>query len=395
LADRVERSVAAGVWQRRQVPLGYRKDPATRSLVPDEHADRVRAAFQAKADGGRVADIARTLGLSDHGTAKLLRNRVYLGELRVGVHVNKTAHLPLVSRELFEAAQHAPRRRPARKADGPALLAGLARCAGCGHLMSRRAGRAHTYYCNIAGRCPQPASVTVALADDYVERVALPELERLRVSSTPGRELDQARRAVERAEAELAAFVKVDLAALGATLYEQQARKRRDAVGEAQAALADALATGPARALAGRGSEVWETLDAHERNLLLRGLLSAVVVRRAGGRGARGRLADRLRVLAYGHRQRFPVPRGNLPADVSPSMTSTVKVCSGSRRASSPASTCAACSRWPLTPRPPRGAAPTIDVRALPTPAARPADVLAQLRAARAVARQVPPGRGW
>jgi hypothetical protein len=46
------------------------------------------------------------------------------------------------------------------------------------------------------------------------------------------------------------------------------------------------------------GVEVWATLDAHERNTLLGGLLRAVIVARAGGRGARTTLADRVRVLA-------------------------------------------------------------------------------------------------
>jgi hypothetical protein len=181
--------------------------------------------------------------------------------------------------------------------------------------MSRRAGRAYTYYCN-NDRCSARASVTLELLDAYVERIALAELDRLRVSSTPGRDVERARRALEKAEAELEAFAATDVAALGAKLWEQQARKRRDAVAEAQAALAQAMAASPALGLARGGSQVWETLNAHERNLLLRGLLSAVVVRRAGGRGARARLQDRVRVLAFGHPQDFPVPRGNLPAEV-------------------------------------------------------------------------------
>src|SRR5712692_7995934 len=176
-----------GIWQRRQTPRGYRRDPVTRRLVPDRRADEVREAFRARADGESPARIAERLGMTPSGVRQLLSNRVYLGELRVGEHVNAAAHEPLVDPDSWEAAQRTVA-RPARSQGPPALLAGLARCAGCGHLLTRGGSAARpVYVCprnHSGGRCPEPAAVTASLLDAYVERFALAELRELVVTAT-------------------------------------------------------------------------------------------------------------------------------------------------------------------------------------------------------------------
>ena len=322
LDARVAASVAAGIWQRRQTPRGFRKDPDTRKLVPDRHADEVRQAFRMKAAGTSLADIARHLGMSPNGARRLLKNRVYLGELHVGRHSNLTAYTPLVTVEQFEAAQaDTPRPPRAKNLGGPALLAGLVRCSSCGHAMSRRAGRQYTYSCNLAssGRCEEWASVSVAKLDAHVERIALAELEHLSVSATPGRGVESARAAHETAKRELAAYLDaVSADDVGAEAFRDGARSRSERVEGTGVTLRAELARRPAAAMMGSGAVVWEALDAHERNTLLRGLLAAVVVKRAGGRGARVPLADRVRVLAFGAKIKVPERHGSGPADFVP-----------------------------------------------------------------------------
>jgi DNA invertase Pin-like site-specific DNA recombinase len=319
LNARVEASVALGIWQRRQAPTGYKRDPETRRLVPDDRADDVRWAFRARAAGASLADLAQRLGMTPTGTQRLLRNRVYLGELKVGVHHNPTAHQPLVTIEEFEAAQRDVA-RPARAAGkGPAMLAGLVRCSNCGHLMSRRSGRKTTYSCNLVDsrRCKEWASVSMDALDRYVEAIALAELERLSVSANPGRSADRARAELDIAERELAAYLEaVSAADVGAEAFAAGARARRAQVDAARQALRAELAHTPALPMEGTAADVWESLAAHERNTLLRGLLAAVVVRRAGGRGARVPLAERARVLAFGTALAVPVARGNEPAEI-------------------------------------------------------------------------------
>jgi len=322
LDARVAASVALGVWQRRQTPRGYRKDPDTRKLVPDTHADEVRQAFRMKGAGTPLADVARFLGMSDTGAGKLLKNRVYLGELHVGKHSNLSAYTPLVTLEEFEAAQSdTPRPPRSKNVDGPALLAGLVRCAACGHTMSRRAGRQYTYSCNLGARgcCNEWASVGMAKLDAYVERIALAELDKLSVSATPGQGVERARAELDSAKLGLSTYLDmVNAAEIGVEAASAGARSRQERIEKAQAQLRAELARSPAMPLMGTGAEVWESLDAHERNTLLRGLIAHVVVKRSGGRGSRTPLADRVRVLAFGADVAGPERHGSDPADVLP-----------------------------------------------------------------------------
>jgi DNA invertase Pin-like site-specific DNA recombinase len=108
-----------GIWQRRQTPRGYCRDEATRRLIADERADEVRAAFQARASGESPVRIAERLGMTPSGVRQLLANRVYLGELRVGEHVNPTAHEPLVDLDTWRAVQQRTVARPPRSTRGP------------------------------------------------------------------------------------------------------------------------------------------------------------------------------------------------------------------------------------------------------------------------------------
>jgi DNA invertase Pin-like site-specific DNA recombinase len=327
-----EGATALGIWQRRQTPRGYRRypkvkdDPLSRHLVPDERADEVRRAFEDIRDGrATVVDLARRLGMTPQGVRAMLRNRVYLGELRVGKHVNREAHERIVTPELFDDVQHALASRPRaprRVDDGPALLARLVRCAGCGHVMTRANTKRLVYVCpvNHSGeRCPAPAAITTALLDAHVEGIALAELERLRVSATDGRGLERAEAAVAAAGAELAALLTtVKAADLEERDYADELRSRKAAVEAARAELRAERGRRPALPVPGTGAEVWETRDAHQRNELLRALLGAVVVARGGGRGSRTPLHERVRVLKFGAEIDLPQRRGGEASGVVP-----------------------------------------------------------------------------
>lgn len=311
-----------GIWQRRQTPRGYQRDQATRHLVPDEHADEVRAAFQTRATGESPARIAERLGMTPSGVRQLLANRVYLGELSVGQHVNPAAHEPLVDVETWEAAQRTVA-RPSRSMGAPALLAGVVRCAGCGHLLTRGGSAARLVYTcprnHSGGQCPDPAAITVALLDSHVESIALVELERLAVTAIDGQGVERAQAKLAAAERELSSYLQaVSAAEVGAEAFAAGARPRREAVDSARDELQAELARRPVVPLTGTGADAWQELDAHERNTLLRALLSAVIVKRAGGRGARTPLEDRVRVLAYGTPIRLPKRRAGQASGILP-----------------------------------------------------------------------------
>jgi site-specific DNA recombinase len=137
------RAIAAGIHVASRVPTGYRKRD-DRRLEPDPRAAKViRELFRRRAAGAGWTELARFLdekrivgpygnaAWTPSAVAKIIGNRVYLGEARSGHHANANAHRPLLTVAEWEAAQingHAP--STPRSAEG-ALLSGLVRCAGC------------------------------------------------------------------------------------------------------------------------------------------------------------------------------------------------------------------------------------------------------------------------
>jgi DNA invertase Pin-like site-specific DNA recombinase len=322
-AERRRAATEAGIWQRRQTPRGYRKDRATRRLVPDRLASSVRDTARDFVAGTTISELARRLGMTPSGVRQMLRNRVYLGELRVGEHVNPNAHEAILEIETFEAVQAKLNSgvRPARNGGPPALLAGLVRCASCGHVMSRgNSNGVAAYTCHAdhsGGGCPAPAAVMMGRLDGYVEPIALAELARLQITACEGDRVERARAKVTAAERELEVYlVAVNAAEVGADAFAAGARERRAKLEGATGEMRTELARVPAMPKVGTGAEVWDELDAHERNALLRSLLAAVVVRPTGRRVVP--VVDRVRVLAYGADLDLPRKGGHEPGGIVP-----------------------------------------------------------------------------
>jgi DNA invertase Pin-like site-specific DNA recombinase len=319
-----EWATGEGVWQRRQTPRGYRRDEDTRKLVPDEQAHEVRAAFTAFDAGRTISDISREMKVTPSGLRYLLRNRVYLGELSVGKHVNPAAHPALIEDDLFERVgkKLAQRERPARNGHPVALLSGIARCAGCGHVLSRGSGSGGlTYRCagyHSGAWCPARAGISAARLEDHVEGVVLRELERLSVSGTVGDRAAEAEAAVVAAEGELRAFLSgVQAAGIDPNDFADALRERKRAVDDAKAALEAEQAASTLTPLHRGGHEVWADLNPAERNTLLRSLLSAVVVV-ACGRGRRVPMADRAVILRHGADVHLPTRNGGDALGIHP-----------------------------------------------------------------------------
>lgn len=299
-----ERAVRQGIWPMPIIPLGYVKGP-DRRLVPGPEAPRVRRAFELRAGGASWRIICDHLTKGISGAAKTIRNRVYLGEIRLGEWVNTDAHPPIVERDLWEAAQVRGARPPRRKDGRPALLGGLIRCTGCGFLMSPQD---NSYRCcsrKARGRCPNRANITRAGVDAVVERTVLAHLEGITLSGTPSTDaLDAARERLSVTEAELAAYQQVTSALEGG--FEAGLRARAEAVKEARAELAQARLLEPARSSVDAVA-LWPTLSIEQRRHVLRGALSVVWVTRGKGLG-------RVQVVEAG----FPVEwsEGRLPGEI-------------------------------------------------------------------------------
>src|SRR5215211_4538587 len=191
------RAVARGVHVASKTPTGYRKRQDGR-LEPDPVAvGTIRELFQRRARGEGWTALAHFLDDSavrgpysnatwtPSAVAKMIRNRVYLGEARSGEYVNADAHEPLVTRAEWESAQGNGRSVASPRNGDGLLLAGLVRCSGCrytmkaDHMRDRDGSRLGIYRCrgrHAAGKCPAPASVMARLLDPYAEAIFLAAL---------------------------------------------------------------------------------------------------------------------------------------------------------------------------------------------------------------------------
>jgi DNA invertase Pin-like site-specific DNA recombinase len=315
-------AVERGIWMSRVVPRGYVKNPDTRRLELGPDWEEVRAkGFRAHAGRRSITDIAVDLGMTYTGAKRLLRNRVYLGELKDGEYVNTEAHPPLVTEEEWIAAQvWAPRKRRG----GPpqhSLLQGLVRCASCGFSMTAGGQAAkRTYQCqgvSAAGRCPAPAGIQQRRLDEYVEPIALAEFAKLqtRAAEDPGH-LDELRAAARRAREELSGYLAaVSVADVGAEAFAEGARVRREAVDATEGKLAQALASASSTPDVDIVA-MWPKLSLELRTRALAGLIEAVVVTPSFRRQLPA--AERVLVLAAGagvvvREHMAGHPRGILP----------------------------------------------------------------------------------
>lgn len=335
-AARRKTTVERGIWRMRQTPRGYRKgEKPNRKLFKNEQAPGVLQAFEdIAARRVSITSVADRLGMTPGGVVRMLRNRVYLGELRDGgrpilddygrptgklspLHVKEHAHDAIVTPELFDAVQAVldSNPRPPRRDGGEiALLAGLVICSGCGHVMTRRPTKQDVYGCAVkhsGRRCPAPAAINTARIEPYVEAIALRELARLYVEAREnGRGLEQAQRDVDGILAEINATL---LRAAKAGISDEDSAPALAALNADLAAARERLraerARQPLMPAPGTGADAYRDLPRHQQNALLRALLKGVVVERAG-RGRRVPLDQRVRVLAFGAPVEFATRRG-------------------------------------------------------------------------------------
>lgn len=303
--------VAAGRW-RAVPPTGYVKGKDGRLVFGDDWQD-VREAFVMRAGGSNHAAIGERFGWTGARVAKVLRNRAYLGEVRLGDELLEGAHPAIVDVKIFDAVQALHGARP-KVSHGTKLLTGILRCEACGYVMTSAPGSRPRYQCKPnrgAERCPAPAAIVASRIEEHVAAIARQELALLdvRAKAKVGVSRSELELALDEAEAELAAYLSaVSPRDVGEDAFKAAARERRQAVERARADLAAATIVTPLAALTGSAADGWDRWNLSQRNLALRGLLACVVVRRSGLRGTRIPVADRVRVYPAGADLSFPGP---------------------------------------------------------------------------------------
>jgi DNA invertase Pin-like site-specific DNA recombinase len=246
------RAAARGVHPTR-TPVGYARSESGRLVVDPVAGPAVRRAFELRTGGASLQECADVLadatgkGWSRSSLKRMFDSPTYLGRIVIGDDIyHEGAHEALVDERTWTLAQRrgqAPAHNGTLASQG--VLAGLIRCAGCGHVLTVTASgpqgaRVASYTCRrvrASGTCPAPASATVARVDELV----IPGLDE---RDTGRQDFGLYMEAVaassaeyEAAVAELDAFLEAGLLTeLGPDLYRREVARRREAVETTRAA---------------------------------------------------------------------------------------------------------------------------------------------------------------
>ncbi len=225
--------------------------PMRGPLQPTADAPRVKAAFEAFAEGASWTEVTEIAGMKSHGaTAAMLSNRVYTGEARSGTFLKEGAHPAIVDRVLFNRVHRklTVRRRDysyridGQKRVGALLGGGVMRCGHCGYGLVKDG---HRYKCVKHG-CKK-ISIGAEAAESYLLLHALGwhvALNPMHIADMDAAALPVFEEAVEAAQAELAEVERMHEAGeLTPSAYGKALTVAQHALAAAETALAEAEAS--------------------------------------------------------------------------------------------------------------------------------------------------------
>ncbi len=300
-----QRHVEQGIPNGR-APLGYRKpDGSGRLEVVERDAKIVRKVFEQRAEGLAFSQIARERGWSHSTARQILSNVAYLGVARSGEYVNEQAHTPIVSRELWDAAQAGRRHQgpPPGETTRNRLLLGIARCAGCGKTLKvvrrKRADGSFvvSYFCKNAASepCPDRAFVHADELDAFVAawfEQAIESAPRMIDVVSAGRELEQAQAAEAEVVEQLHAYIE-NADTLDKTLFQRGLSARQKRVEQARETVRHLAARLTRLPSGGSLTALWAGFTPLERREVLLSFLDRADV----SRGASDDLAGHVRIV--------------------------------------------------------------------------------------------------
>lgn len=322
------RAVDRGVKIARLAPFGYRFDAGHRLEPVAGERELVVELFARRAGGASWTELlelfeAQTGRRSYKQTMKyMIENRAYLGIVTYSDNlVNENAHEPLVELELWEAAQKpsAAWKSGSKRLDRGvrSLLGGIARCASCGHGLSRSSGGvakpAGIYRCP-NHRCEARASIAEDALDAFVEdelfdwagEVADEEVVvELEPEAPPRSSRAVIVRRLEEARLALENYVtSPDGFGLEPAMFAAGARARQELVDELELELEEADAGDELDELRSSFRSVWREFPEERRRLVATSVAELVVERR-----------DRARPKAIGERVRIVLGSGAAAED--------------------------------------------------------------------------------
>ena len=161
LKDNVKRSqeekIRNGEWLSK-APFGYRniRREGRSWIEPDANADIVRDMFRLYATGTYSMKRMREIVAEKHSVEKslsqvdkILKNPFYTGIMRIKGIEYAHRYTPLITRELFDAAQRTASRynkQPVKYAGLPFFYRGTITCGDCGRTITPERSKGHVYY---------------------------------------------------------------------------------------------------------------------------------------------------------------------------------------------------------------------------------------------------------
>lgn len=240
----------------------------------------------------------------------ITRQRMYLGEVKIGKRIVLDAHEPLVSVDLFNRAQSTHVSVPTTGRFSGGLAAGLLRCASCGGSMCTRSGRRAasgemrlTYGCHRFGKrgaCERPMTITRQPIDTFLDEWVVSAIrgELPLALFTESRELESARAALEHAKAQRERMT--DNAGIGELHPDDVAdiyRRARTMVDQAQAHYDGLLARTELATQLPRSPDAWSALDDDGKRRVLGLLIDHIDVMPAASRSRMLNPVDRLVIV--------------------------------------------------------------------------------------------------
>jgi DNA invertase Pin-like site-specific DNA recombinase len=295
-------AVARGAQPWARVQLGYRRrdtNPKTGKptgpLIPNpREVPIVQQAFKMRADGESITEIRKMLkshGVerSHRGVQVMLASRIYLGEVHFGKLVNLHAHEALIDRDLWSLVQRMVIPR-GRQPSSDRLLARLSvlRCGSCGaRLGAMKLPKQHDYpiyRCPSTSDCDHHCTISAVIAEDVVSSAVRAALADAQGRASMAEGVQEATRALERAQADLDAGVR-SFAAAG---LENEAAAVERLTG-LRATRDDAQLRvnqlGPQAAWTVNAATDWDKLSLTGRRELIRATVESAIVA-PSGRGA-------------------------------------------------------------------------------------------------------------
>jgi DNA invertase Pin-like site-specific DNA recombinase len=300
-ADSKRRAVARGVPPFPNLPPGYKHRTVTQDgrvkvvgIAKDsKKAQAIRKAFEMRASGATVMEVRaflkrRRIARSFHGTQSLLSSRFYLGELHFGALVNLDSHEAIVDVDTWTAVQRMKSTR-GRRAKSDRLLArlGVLRCGTCGARMvvgsTRQQGKPYAFYrCNPTSDCPARVTISADLAETAVIDAVQEYLRGVKGTASIADGLDEAMRACDRAEHDLASAVEAFDGLDDVPAAREKLMALRDVRDQARDRLAELeAAAGPAVTVT---AEEFTKASSENQRALIRAVIAEAVV--APGRGS-------------------------------------------------------------------------------------------------------------